>query len=125
MVTHCLDCRKKLQKAKELIKPWAQSQGHSSKRVDKTRRALDMVSSELLVSPSSVDLQSRVKDLQMELKVRSNDEEADLRQRSKVNWLKLGDSNSNFFSLATKVRRSANSTLRLLNSEGMPNVTRE
>lgn len=40
-------------------------------------------------------------------------QEADLRQRIKVNWLKLGDSNPKFFSLATTVKRSNNSTSRV------------
>lgn len=51
-------------------------------------------------------------------------EESDLRQRSKVSWLKLGDCNFKFFSLTTKIRRFINSTPRLLFSEGVPNQTR-
>lgn len=42
-----------------------------------------------------------------------NREDANLRQRSKANWLKLGDSNTRFFNLTTKMRKAKNSTLRL------------
>lgn len=39
-------------------------------------------------------------------------EKVDLKQRSKVQCLRLGDSNSRLFSIATKMRRSKNSTLK-------------
>lgn len=47
-----------------------------------------------------------------------------LRQRSKISWLRLGDCNSKFFSLATKVRRAQDSTSWLLSSDGTPSHTR-
>lgn len=51
-------------------------------------------------------------------------EEADLKQRSKVSWLKLGDTKSRFFSIATRMWRAKNQTLRILNSVGNQIITR-
>lgn len=52
-------------------------------------------------------------------------EEVDFKKRSKVNFLKLEqwDTNSRFFKIATKMRRSKN-TLRILNNDGNQKVTR-
>lgn len=43
---------------------------------------------------------------------------------SKVAWLNLGDSNNKFFSVATKIRKSKNSTIKILNKEGHQKIKR-
>lgn len=50
-------------------------------------------------------------------------EKTELKQRSKVNWLKEGD-NTIFFSIATIQRKAKNSTFKILNKEGNQNMTR-
>lgn len=45
-----------------------------------------------------------------------------MKQRSKTQWLNLGDPNTRFFNIATKIRRSKNSTLKVLNSDGSRNM---
>lgn len=48
-----------------------------------------------------------------------------MKQRSKVGWLRLGDKNTKFFSIAIRIRKSKNSTLRILNPEGNIMVSRD
>lgn len=44
-----------------------------------------------------------------------NQEEAEPIKRSKVAWLNLEDSNTKFFSITIGIKKSKNSTLRILN----------
>lgn len=69
-------------------------------------------------------LQEKVRSLEEKLTEKMAIEEADLKQRSKINWLKLGDTNFKFFNLSTKIRKSRNSALRLLNSDDGQVLTR-
>lgn len=46
------------------------------------------------------------------------------KQRSKIQWLRLGDSNTRFLSIATRMKSSRNSTLKILNSEGVQTLSR-
>lgn len=92
--------------------------------MEQTRKDLDREASLLIKSPLSEYRQGRVKVLQTDLTHKMGMGKADLKQRSKVNWLKLGDKNSKFFSLATKIWKSRNSTLKLLNTEGAHLLTR-
>lgn len=44
-------------------------------------------------------------------------EETGMKLRSKVNWFTLGGRNTKFFNIANNIRKSKNSTLRLLNEK--------
>lgn len=94
--------QEKLKRVKTLAKSWSKALGNSSKQVDEARKALEREALALLNNPLSIDSQTKVKGLQVSLANKLAVEEADLKQRSKVNWLKLED--SKFFSMATKVR---------------------
>lgn len=61
--------------------------------------------------PHLVPLQTETTSLEMKLKSLILREEADLKQKSKISWLKLGDKNTRFFSSATKERKAKNSTV--------------
>lgn len=81
---------------KELTKHWITEQGHSSKRVEETKKALDVVGLAILSSPNTIEIQNRAKELQQELKEGSRIEKADLKQRSRVNRLKMVYFNPSF-----------------------------
>lgn len=91
--------------------------GKSTLLVSVARTDLELAVRALEADPSSTSLQSHTVEKRRELKevIRKED---DLKRRSKTNWLRIGDSNTRFFSIATKIRRSKNSTLRIFNQEG-------
>lgn len=97
--------------------------GNSTKQVEHGKKDLDKEASLLIKNPHSLTQQVKVRDLEANLTQKMATEEAYLKQSSKVNWLKLGYSNSKFFSLATNIRERRNSTLKLLSSEGSQVLT--
>lgn len=50
--------------------------------------------------------------------------EADPKQRSKVSWIKLGNKNNRYFSIATKLRRSKYSIYKILNTDENQTISR-
>lgn len=87
--------QQKLKVVRGQVKGWSKVQGQSMKQVELAKAALDKEASKLLQVPNS-EQQAKAKVLQEERRTKLANEEADLRQRSKVNWLKLGDSNTKF-----------------------------
>ncbi|GAV92453.1 hypothetical protein CFOL_v3_35832 [Cephalotus follicularis] len=66
-------------------------------RKETIRREIENIQSNLLHHPTDADLLLQEKDLISRLWNVSAEEESFLKQKSRVNWLKLGDSNNNFF----------------------------
>lgn len=116
--------RKKLKKVKVLAKAWSKELGNSSKHMEDAKSALDKEALTQVSYPHSKEVQLRVRNLQANLLTKLSMEDSGLKQRSKVNWLKLGDSSTMFFSLATKIRRARNSTLKILTREENNIMTR-
>lgn len=82
----------------------------------------------LEASPSSIPLQSYILEKRNRLRTLIEKEEADPKEISKLQWLRLGDSNTRFFSIATRMSRSKNSTQKILNrneNQTMPRIQME
>lgn len=94
---------------KWLVKEWSKVQGHTSKQMEEANNSkinLDRESQHLDSNLIFLDLQHNVRALKGVSREKIRIEEADLKQKSKINQFKLGDSNSKFFSLATKDQRT-------------------
>lgn len=116
--------QQKLKRIKTLAKEWTSKLGNSTKQVEQARRELDREASLLVKNPYSELLQEKMRGLEAKSIEKMAIEKVDLKQISKINGLKLGDINSKFFSLSIKIRKSRNSTFRLLNSDGGQVLTR-
>lgn len=68
---------------------------------------------------SDVNLRTEEKEIPKQLKKWSHIDESILKQKSRINWLSMGDSNSKFFLTATKVRNIRNKIFLLHNSQGV------
>lgn len=112
-----------MKEVKILIKQWAAIKGHSFKRVQETRKKLDIAAA-LERKLLSIYLQTKNVELRGNVQTLLLREEADLKQRSKVTWVKEGDENTRVFSIAAKQRNAIDSTLKVLNREINQNVTR-
>ncbi|XP_056685776.1 uncharacterized protein [Spinacia oleracea] len=78
-------------------------------RIDGIRRELDDTQSQLAASPSDIDLQLTEKECTGKLKKFLSIHEGALKQKSRIQWLKTGDSNTKFFFTAVKERYARNS----------------
>lgn len=114
----------KLKAVKALIKEWSQKMGTFDKQILSAKSDLDLAKKTMESHPNSIPHQTTTLEKRNKLKALDEKEEADLKKRSKVDWLTLGDSNTRFFTMATKLRKSRNSTLKILNREGPQTVTR-
>lgn len=95
----------------------------STSQVEVVHAGPNRTAGEMVRHPTSLDIQEKVKDLHTKLKEKLVAKESDIRQTSTVNCLKLGASNTKFFRLTTKIRRSYNYTLRLLSRSVAPCTT--
>lgn len=83
-------------------------------KVEEFRRKLTIVPALPDVHYSS-SLQEEEKNLIAQLRKWSSIDESILQQKSRVNWLSLGDSNSMFFITAIKVRKARNKIVTIHN----------
>nr|CCA65981.1 hypothetical protein [Beta vulgaris subsp. vulgaris] len=86
-------------------------------QVEELRRKLAAVQALPEVSQVS-ELQEEEKDLIAQLRKWSTIDESILKQKSRIQWLSLGDSNSKFFFTAIKVRKARNKIVLLQNDRG-------
>ena len=94
-------------------------------RIDNIREDLQRVQSQLQSSPHCNQLAQQEKECILKLQKFLNVEETTLRQKSRIQWLKLGDSNSQFFFNAMKVRYMQNNIEVLFNANGDKLTTTE
>ncbi|XP_021854438.2 uncharacterized protein [Spinacia oleracea] len=87
-------------------------------RIDGIRRELDDTQSQLAASPSDIDLQLTEKECTGKLKKFLSIHERALKQKSRIQWLKTGDSNTKFFFTAVKERYARNSIDVLYDANG-------
>lgn len=86
---------------------------------------LTVAAENLAADPNNSQLQQAKLDAKDKLlQLQARDEE-DCRQRSRIDWLKLGDSNSSFFSKMAKDHTLCNSRLCDVDSQGRVMTTRE
>ncbi|XP_056685657.1 uncharacterized protein [Spinacia oleracea] len=88
-------------------------QGISSK-IDQARLQLDSIQNQLQQNHSDSFLLSQEHICSAELRKRLRIEEVALRQKSRLQWLKVGDSNSRFFFAAVKERNRVNRITELI-----------
>ncbi|XP_077219768.1 uncharacterized protein LOC143853958 [Tasmannia lanceolata] len=77
------------------------------------RKDIEIVQAQLMSNPGNPDLSREENRLRDELLKWSAREESILRQKSRQNWLKLGDFNSKIFHFAIKIRENTSHILAL------------
>ncbi|GAV92565.1 hypothetical protein CFOL_v3_35943 [Cephalotus follicularis] len=82
------------------------------------RLEVEDVQARLEKDPTNPQLRDLEKELVEKLSNAGHVEEAVLRQKSRIHWLKLGDSNTAFFHKVCKVRQSKNFISHILNEAG-------
>lgn len=105
----------KCQSLKKLNSQWFLK---TTKRVANIRQQLQLIQHSLLESNGRVDLIREEKSLLAELEKWSKIEEHIWHQKSRIDWLRLGDSNTKFFHAYAKVRQNTNVIHRLVKSDG-------
>ncbi|KAI3682958.1 hypothetical protein L1987_83365 [Smallanthus sonchifolius] len=105
---HMFKVVKKLRTLKHPIRSLFVKQGNLHNRVKSLRNELDTIQNAVDVNPTDADMRILESDLLAKYQEAMLDEERFLKQKSKVHWLKVGDSNSSFFhnSLKTRNHRS-------------------
>ncbi|XP_077228466.1 uncharacterized protein LOC143861423 [Tasmannia lanceolata] len=100
---------KKLQGTKRAIKDWNRN---SFWRVDilapQIRKTLDEIQTKVAVDPRNSCLRDEEKAIREKFIRIAKQEESLFHQKSRVNWLNLGDSNTEFFHSAMSMRRNQN-----------------
>ncbi|XP_022014769.1 uncharacterized protein LOC110914278 [Helianthus annuus] len=95
---------KKLRMLKHPLRSLLFKQGNLHKKVETLRLKLDEIQQSIDRDPNNVELQVAEREAGRDLLEASLDEERFLKQKSKVDWLRDGDSNSAFFHSSLKIR---------------------
>ncbi|GAV62975.1 hypothetical protein CFOL_v3_06497 [Cephalotus follicularis] len=82
------------------------------------RQMLKNVQLDLDEKPNDVDLKNQEIRLKNDLAISARNEGAFFKQKSRIQWLKEGDSNTVFFHRVAKVRQSKNHIAKILNEHG-------
>ncbi|GAV92473.1 hypothetical protein CFOL_v3_35852, partial [Cephalotus follicularis] len=70
------------------------------------------------VNPANAEARNQEKKLMEEYYEASRKEEIYFKQKARINWLKLGDSNSKYFHKVVRVRQARNSIVKIQKSDG-------
>ncbi|XP_021851602.2 uncharacterized protein [Spinacia oleracea] len=87
-------------------------------RIETMRADLNLIQSQLAIDHTDSQLQDDEKEMSSKLKKFLLIQESAFKQKSRIQWLKLGDSNSKFFFSAMKERNPRNSIDELFDSAG-------
>ncbi|GKA19305.1 hypothetical protein Tco_0699220 [Tanacetum coccineum] len=101
-----LKLMKKMRFMKKPLRKLLQSQGHLHDRVVQLRYELNEVQMALDKDPSSITLREEESVYLTAFTQETFDEERFLKQKSKIEWLQVGDTNSKFFHKLVKARVS-------------------
>ena len=98
----------KLKALKGALKTWSvECQVHSPRqKIDIVRATLSLVQQQIHLTPMDVQLQEEERKLTSELEYWFGLEESRLKQKSREQWLNLGDKNNKFIYAMTKSRHS-------------------
>lgn len=108
-------CHKLKTPLKELNTKWFLK---TNERVCSLRQKLQLVQIRLQQDPVGLEILQEEKTVLGELEKWSNIEENIWQQKARIDWLKLGDSNTKFFHAYAKMRKSANAIHRLTREDG-------
>jgi hypothetical protein len=89
-----------------------------NEKIETARSNLEQIKFQLQQDPDSVQLQENEKIAGELLRKWNFIEESALKQKSRIQWLKLGDSNNHFFHAAMKARYNTNRINLLYNAQG-------
>lgn len=101
----------------ELRKCGAKEKEENSELTELRRKVTDLQSL-LMKRDSDISLQSAENEARKKMYHLMQKQEAILRQKSRIQWLQLGDSNSSYFHRAVKSRQARNSIHLLINEMG-------
>lgn len=88
----------------------------TTRKVKKMREELEIIQTQMRSTTSTSDMFEAEKDIRQKLKKWSMVEESIFKQRSRVQWLKLGDSNTAYF-FANMKKRTSQNQIKLLTAE--------
>ncbi|XP_043692921.1 uncharacterized protein LOC122643360 [Telopea speciosissima] len=109
----------RLKLLKRRLKFWSRRTNHSlDKRVDELSCELDQLQSRLNTVDTDPDVMEQEKQCSFSLRRLLNVRESELRQKARVRWLNLGDSNTDFFHRALK-SRSRNQIVSIHSADGV------
>ncbi|XP_050207366.1 uncharacterized protein LOC126656792 [Mercurialis annua] len=116
----------KLKNLKVRLKDLNQNQFSGiSLKVKESRKLLEELQNNLQKDPLNEDLLMEERAVSIHYKNCLNAEEKFLKQKSRISWLKLGDSNNKFFHNSVKVRRCRNRITKLVDANGNELKTQE
>lgn len=115
---------KKLNNVKLALKHWARHNINTPTELNEATQELEQRQREQKEKPDCIETQNAVSDCVTRVTTLLQVEEEDWKQRSRVQWLKLGDQNSKFFAAMTRERKSTNSIYRMMGGDGTLMVTR-
>ncbi|XP_022039949.1 uncharacterized protein LOC110942480 [Helianthus annuus] len=92
--------------------------GNLHKKVEALQSKLDDIQQSVDQDPNNVDLRVAEKETSRDLLEASLDEERFLKQKSKVDWLRVGDTNSAFFHSSLKIRNHCSRIDVIKDSDG-------
>ncbi|XP_022039943.1 uncharacterized protein LOC110942475 [Helianthus annuus] len=110
---------KKLKLLKGPLRNFMFQQGNLHKKVDNLRGKLDFIQWEIDSDPMNAELRSQETKINAEFLEACLDEERFLRQKSKVDWLKAGDTITKFFHATLKSRNHLSRIDVIMNSNGV------
>lgn len=111
----------KLKSVKKYLKTWLKEETIlPSSRIKIIRQKLHLIHETMANNPTDVSLHNKEEQLKHDLNVCLAHEESQFRQKSRENWLKLGDKNSKFLYSSLKCRQAQNNLNHLLKSDGTP-----
>ena len=107
----------KLKKVKHALKQLHKPQSQAYCKIEELRKKLANVQALTDINSNS-NLQQEEKDCEEKLRYWSQIEESIPRQKSRIDWLTQGDSNSKFFFAAMKARKAKNKIAQIQNDQG-------
>ncbi|XP_043725957.1 uncharacterized protein LOC122672561 [Telopea speciosissima] len=115
---------RKLRNVKEALKDWnTNTFGNISQQVQDCKDKLSTIQLQIQSDILNCQLAANEKVASQDLSVLLSQEESFLRQKARIKWLELGDSNSAYFHRSLKSRTNVNSILQLAGPDGSPVTT--
>ncbi|XP_042520344.1 uncharacterized protein LOC122093866 [Macadamia integrifolia] len=109
----------KLKSVKNVLKPWNKNTfGNISQSVEDCRSQLSAIQSQLQVDPQNTPLGLEERAISSRLGDLLKQEESFFKQKSRIKWLTLGDSNTTYFHKSVRARQSLNSIYSIRNPDG-------